>query len=85
MVSEEIHHFEEKQASRLTCGAPKQGAWTRLENTKDKAISSSDIKGMDLKQLSFLIKAVYEVLPTLVNLKLKVEYIQPLQRMWENC
>ena len=49
---------------------PKQGAWTRWENTKDTTITWSDIKQMEPKQLGFLIKALYGILPTPVNLKL---------------
>ena len=49
---------------------PKQGAWTRWENTKDRTITWSDVKQMEPKQLSFLIKAVYDILHTPVNLKL---------------
>ena len=51
-------------------GQPKQGSWTRWENTKDRTITWSDIKQREPKQLSFLIKAVYDILPTPVNLRL---------------
>ena len=44
--------------------------WTRWENTKDRTITWSNIGQMEPKQLGFLIKAVYDILPTLVNLKL---------------
>ena len=54
----------------IAVAQPKQGAWTRWENTKDRTISWSDIKQMETKQLGFLIKAVYDILPTPVNLKL---------------
>ena len=48
----------------------KQGTWTRWENTKDRTITWSDIKQIEHKQLGFLIKAVYDILPTPANLKL---------------
>ena len=70
MVSEEIHHFEESKRLAIAVAQPKQGAWTRWENTKDRTITWSDIKQMEPKQLGFLIKAVYGILPTPVNLKL---------------
>ena len=49
---------------------PEQGAWTRWENTPDRTITWSDIKQIKPKQLSFLIKAIYDILPKPVNLKL---------------
>ena len=45
-------------------------AWNRWENSKDRTITWSDIKQMEPKQLGFLMKAVYDILPTPVNLKL---------------
>ena len=70
MVLEEIHHFEESRHLVIAVAQPKQGAWTRWENTKDRTIRWSNIKQMEPKQLDFLIKAVYDILPTPVNLKL---------------
>ena len=70
MVSEEIHHFEESKHLTIAVLQPKQGGWTRWENTKDRTITWSYIMQMDPKQLSFLIKAVYDILPTPVNLKI---------------
>ena len=70
MISEEIHDFEESKRLAIAVAQPKQGAWTRWENTKDRTITWSDIKQMESKQLGFLIKAVYDILPTPVNLKL---------------
>ena len=69
MVSEEIHHFEESKRLATAMVQPKQGAWTRWENTKDRTITWSDIKQMEPKQLGFLIKAVYDILPTPVSLR----------------
>ena len=70
MISEEIHHFEESKCLAIAVAQPKQGAWTRWENIKDRTITWSNIKQMEPKQLGFLIKAVYDILPTPVNLKL---------------
>ena len=70
MISEEILDFEENKRLAIAVAQPKLGAWTRGENTKDRTITWSDIKQMELKQLGFLIKAVYDILPTPVNLKL---------------
>ena len=68
-ISEEIHHFEESKHLAIAVTQPKQGAWTRWENTKDRTITWRDIKQMEPKQLSFFIKAVYDILPSSVNLK----------------
>ena len=65
MVSEEIHHFEENKRLPIAVAQPKQDAWTRWNRT----ITWNDLKKMEPKQLSFLIKAVYDILPTPVNLK----------------
>ena len=76
MISEEIHDFEESKRLAIAVVQPKQGAWIRWENTKDRTITWSDIKQMEPKHLGFLIKAVYDILPTPVNLKiLGVKYI----------
>ena len=79
MVSEEIHHFEESKRLLIAVAQPKQGSWTRWKNTKDRSITWSGINQIEPKQLGFLIKALHDILPTPVNLKLGVKYIQPLQ------
>ena len=68
MVLEEIHHLEEVRRFATAVGQGKQGAWTKWESVKDRAVTWRDLKHMEPKKLSFLIKAVYDVLPTLVNL-----------------
>ena len=56
------------QGIATAVGQMKQGAWTKGESAKDRAVTWSNLKHMGTKILSFLIKAVYEVLPTPVNL-----------------
>ena len=51
----------------LAAGQMKQGAWAKWENAKDRAVTWEDIKHMEPPKLSFLIKAVYDVLQTPVN------------------
>ena len=68
MALEEIHHLEEVRRFPAAVGQRKQGVWTNWENAKDRAVTWSDLKHMEPKKLSFLIKAVYDVLPTPVNL-----------------
>ena len=68
MVSEQIHHLEEVKHFATAVGQRKQGTWTKWESAKDRAVTWRDLKHMEPKKLSFLIKAVYDVLPTPVNL-----------------
>ena len=67
LVSEEIYHLEEVGRFATAVGQRKQGAWTKWENAKDRAVTWRDFKCMEPKKLSFFIKAVYDVLPTPVN------------------
>ena len=68
MVSEEIHPLEEVRRFATAVEQRKQGTRTKWESAKDRAVTWSDLKHMEPKKLSFLIKAVYDVLPTPVNL-----------------
>ena len=68
MVSEEIHHLEEVRHFATAVGQRKQSAWTKWENAKDRAVTWRNLKHMEPKKLSFLIKAVNDFLPTPVNL-----------------
>jgi len=68
MISEEIHQLEEVKRIATAVGQSKQGAWTRWESAKERVVTWSDIRHMEPKKLSFLIKAVYDILPTPVNL-----------------
>ena len=85
MVSEKIPHFEESKHLTIAVVLTKPDSWTRWENTKDRTITWSDIKQMEPKQLSFSIKAVYDITYTSKFKTLGVKYIQPLQSLWENC
>ena len=68
IVSEEIHHLEEVRHFATAVGQRKQVAWTKQESAKDWAVTWRDLKHRKPKKLSFLIKAVYDILPTPVNL-----------------
>ena len=68
MVLEEIHHLEEVRRLATAVGQRKQGVWTKWESAKDRAVTWKDLKHMEPKKLCFLIKAVYDVLSTPVNL-----------------
>ena len=68
MVSEEIHHLEGVRRFATAVGQRKQGAWTKWDSAKDRVVTWRDLKHMEPKKFSFHIKAVYDVLPTPVNL-----------------
>ena len=50
MVSEEIHHLEEVRCFPTAIGQRKQGAWTKWESSKDRTVTWSDLKHMELKK-----------------------------------
>ena len=68
MVSEEIHPLREVRRFATAIEQRKQDAWTKWESAKDRAVTWRDLKHMELKKLSFLIKAAYDVLQRAVNL-----------------
>ena len=68
MVSEEIHHLEEVKRIATAVRQRKQCTWIRWESAKDRAVIWSNLKHIEPKKLSFLIKVVYNVLPTPINL-----------------
>ena len=47
MVSEEFHHLEEVWRFAIAVGQRKQGAWTKWESVKDRAVTWRDLKHMD--------------------------------------
>ena len=63
MVSKEIHHLEEVMRIATAVGQRKQSAWTKWESAEDRAVSWNNVKHMEPPKLSFLIKAVYDILP----------------------
>ena len=69
MVLEEIHPLEEDRRIATAEGQRKQGAWTKCESAKDRAVTWGDHKHMESKKLSFHRKTVYDVLPTPVNIR----------------
>ena len=68
MVLKEILHLEEIRHIATAVGPRKQGAWSKWESTKDRAVTWGDLKHIEPQKLSFLIKAVYDILPIPINL-----------------
>ena len=61
MVSEEINHLKEVRRFATAIGQRKRGTWIKWESAKDRAVTWNDLKHMEPKKSSFLIKAVYDV------------------------
>ena len=68
MVCKEIHHPQEVRRFATAVGQRKQGAWTKWESAKNRAVTWREIKHTEPKKLRFLIKSVYDVLSTPVKL-----------------
>ena len=68
IVSEEIIHLEEVTRIPTAIRQRKQGAWTKWVRAKDITVTWGDFKHIEPPKVSFLIKAVYDALPTQVNL-----------------
>lgn len=68
LVQEEIRvGVEERRISRMV-GMRQQGAWTRWEQVMGRKISWTDLWKAEPHQIQFLIKSVYDVLPSPTNL-----------------
>ena len=67
MVSEEIHHLEEVRHIATAIGQRKPVARTKWESVKHRGVTWGDLKHMEPQKLSFLLKPIYNVLPTPVN------------------
>ena len=63
MTLEEILYLEEDKHITTVVGQFKQSMCCRKESAKDRTVTWSDIKQMESKILSFLIKAVHNILP----------------------
>ena len=64
IVLEEIHHLEEVRRIATVVGQRNGPSWRRQKT----GLSRVDLKHMEPPKLNFLIKAVYDFLPTPVNL-----------------
>ena len=79
IILEEIHHLEEVKHIATAVGQMKQGAWTKTKSAKNRA---GYLRHMEPQNLSFLVKAVNDVLPTPTNLH---AWGLTTSDMWENC
>ena len=68
MVVNEIRNQEEQQRCAITVSQAKQGQWMRWEGLEKRKLSWADLWAMESSRISFLLRAVYDVLPTPKNL-----------------
>ncbi|KAL6484312.1 hypothetical protein MHYP_G00063570 [Metynnis hypsauchen] len=68
MVVEEVRRQEEAARWAKAVALGKQGRWTRWEGVEKRKMSWRDVWAMDVKSLSFTIRATYDVLPSPTNL-----------------
>ena len=70
MVQDEIRKEEEEYRKTKAVAMSHQGAWTKWESIEEKKISWSELWKSDNTRIQFLIKSVYNVLPSPANLHL---------------
>ena len=68
MVVNEIHNQEEQVRCARAVSQAKQGQWMRWEGLEKRKMSWADLWAMESSRISFLIRSVYDVLPTPKNL-----------------
>ncbi len=67
MVQAEVRGLEEERRKANVVGLGSQGAWTRWDLPKMK-VTWADLWRLEPFQISFLVRAIYDTLPTPVNL-----------------
>ena len=67
LIQEEVPDGVEVRYCKMV-GLSQQGAWTRWEHVEKKRITWSDCWRPDFSEIRFLIKSVYDVLPSPTNL-----------------
>ena len=70
MVQDEIRKEEEEFRKIKAVTMSHQGAWTKWEGIEEKKISWTELWKADYTRIQFLIKSVYNVLPSPANLHL---------------
>ena len=68
LVARELRSFEDHKRLTKAVGQSKQGAWTRWEGVEQKKLTWSDLWSMEQHGISFLLRSVYDLLPTPANL-----------------
>ena len=69
MVQSEVRSIEEQTRQVAATSMKKQGSWLKWEGVQPRSVSWSDMWRMDHQRIGFLLRSVYDVLPTPVNLQ----------------
>ena len=69
MVQSEVRSIEEQTRQVAAASMKKQGSWLKWEGVQPRSVSWSDMWRMDHQRIGFLLRSVYDVLPTPVNLQ----------------
>lgn len=69
MVVEEVRHQEEAGRNAKAVSLAKQGQWTRWEGLERRELSWRQLWEMEASTISFIIRAIYDVLPSPKNLQ----------------
>ncbi len=64
MVVEEVHRQEEAERSAKAVSLVKQGQWMRWEGLERRKLSWRELWEMEASNISFIIRATYDVLPS---------------------
>ena len=69
MVIEEVRAIDEERRSATAAGFAKQFAWSCWEDAEQRKRSWPILAYMEPLQISFLLRSIYDFLPTPKNLK----------------
>lgn len=68
MVVEEVWHQEEADRTTKAVSLAKQGQWMKWEGLERRKLSWRELLEMEANNLTFIIRATYDVLPLPKNL-----------------
>ena len=68
LVQGEIREMQEEERLVRAAGMRKQGSWLNWEGVRPRKIGWNDLKSMEACRIKFLLKSVYDVLPSPSNL-----------------
>ena len=63
-IQEEVRTAVEEGRTSRAAGLRQQGAWTRWEHAMDRKVTWTDLWQSEPHRISFLVRAVYDVLPS---------------------
>ena len=69
MVQQEVRSAEEEARQATAVSMKKQGSWLKWERVQARRVSLNDMMRKDQHRIGFLLRSVYDVLPTTTNLR----------------